>query len=138
VHAEDLLVDDCGDREAVEAVGKCLPELDVVPSLACAGSTLVEDDDNLDLANALTFVVKAVDAVDACAFVVAAEDEEVFRVFDLVCQQQADGFERLLPAVDIVAKKEVVCFRGETTILEQPEEIIVLPVDIAYHGQIFD
>jgi hypothetical protein len=52
VHREDLLVDDCGDRQAVEAVRKCLPQLDVVAPLA--------------------FVVEAVDAVDAGALVVSA------------------------------------------------------------------
>ena len=34
MHGEDLLVDDGGNWEAVEAVGKGLPELDVVSSLA--------------------------------------------------------------------------------------------------------
>ena len=63
MHAEDLLVDDRGDREAVEAVGERLPELDVVPALA--------------------LVVEAVDAVDRRALVVAAQQEEVLRVLDL-------------------------------------------------------
>lgn len=34
VHGENLLVDDSSDREAVEAVGERLPQLDVIPSLA--------------------------------------------------------------------------------------------------------
>ncbi len=37
VHREDLLVDDGGDREAVEAVRERLPELDIVPAFACEG-----------------------------------------------------------------------------------------------------
>ena len=36
VHREDLLIDDGSDRQAVEAVGERLPELDVVPPFACA------------------------------------------------------------------------------------------------------
>jgi hypothetical protein len=64
VHCEDLLVDDCCDRQAVEAISERLPQLDIVPSLA--------------------FVIEAVDAVDGGAFVVAAQDEEIFRIFDLV------------------------------------------------------
>jgi len=32
--AEDLLVDDGGDGQTVEAVGERLPQLDVVPTLA--------------------------------------------------------------------------------------------------------
>jgi hypothetical protein len=64
VHCEDLLVDDCCDRQAIEAISECLPQLDIVPSLA--------------------FVIEAVYAVDGGAFVVAAQDEEIFGVFDLV------------------------------------------------------
>lgn len=64
MHCEDLLVDDCCNRQAVEAVRERLPQLDIVPSL--------------------TLVVEAVDAVDGGAFVVATQDEEVFGIFDLV------------------------------------------------------
>ena len=67
VHGEDLLVNDGGNWQAIETVGECFPQLDVVSALA--------------------FVVEAIDAVDGRALVVAPEDEEVFRVFDLVCQQ---------------------------------------------------
>ncbi len=38
VHAEDLLIDERGDGEAVEAVGEGLPDLDVVAALACRGA----------------------------------------------------------------------------------------------------
>lgn len=34
MHCEDLLINDCCDWQAVEAVCKCLPQLDVVPPLA--------------------------------------------------------------------------------------------------------
>ena len=61
--AEDLLVDDGGDGQAVEAVGEGLPQLDVVAPLA--------------------LVVKAVDAVDRGALVVSPENEKVLRVFYL-------------------------------------------------------
>lgn len=44
VHGEDLLVDNGGNRQAVEAIGKSLPELDVVATLA--------------------FIVESVDTVD--------------------------------------------------------------------------
>jgi hypothetical protein len=83
VHGKDLLVDNGRNGEAVEAVGECLPELDVVTALA--------------------LVVEAVDTVDRSALVVAAEDEKVLGVLDLVCEQETDGLERLLATVDIVA-----------------------------------
>jgi len=110
MHSEDLLVDDSRNGQAVEAVGEGLPQPDVVPPLA--------------------LVVEAIDTIDRCALVVTAKDEEVLRVFDLVCQQQTDGLERLLTSVDVVAEEEVVCFRWEATILEQSQKVVILPVDI--------
>ena len=104
----------------------------------------------------LTFVVKAVDAIDTRALVVASEDEEVFGILDLmggepdifsslrlsrrcedgpdtdlVRKQQADGLERLLPSVDIVAEEEVVGFGWEPAVFEQTEEVVILSVDVA-------
>jgi hypothetical protein len=71
VHGEDLLVNDSGNGQAVEAVGEGLPELDVVSPFA--------------------LIVETVDAVDGSALVVPAKDEEILGVLDLVREQQADG-----------------------------------------------
>ena len=111
VAAEDLLVDDGGQREAVEAVGEGLPQLDVVPPLA--------------------LVVEAVDAVDASALVVASQQEEVLRVLDLVRQQQRDRLQRLLASVDVIPQEEVVGLRRETPVLEKPQQVVVLPVHVS-------
>jgi hypothetical protein len=110
VHGEDLLVNDGGNRKAVEAVGEGLPKLDVVSSLA--------------------LIVEAVDAVDRGTLVIAAEDEEVLGVLDLVGKKQADGLERLLTTIDVVTKEEVVGLGRETAVLEQTEKVVVLAVDI--------
>lgn len=82
-------------------------------------------------AAARTLIVKAIQPIDARALVVPAEDEEVLRVLDLVGEQQADGLERLLAAVDVVAEKEVVCLWREAAVLEQAEEVVVLAVYVA-------
>jgi hypothetical protein len=111
VHGEDLLVDDGGNWQAVEAVGKSLPQLDVVPALA--------------------LVIEAVNAVDRRAFMIATENEEVLRILDLVGKQQADCLKRLLPSVNIVAKKQIVGFWWEAAILEETQKVIVLAVDVA-------
>lgn len=58
--AENFLINDGGNGKAVEAVGECLPEFDVVPSL--------------------TFIIKAIDSIDGGAFVISSEEEEVFRI----------------------------------------------------------
>lgn len=73
MHGENLLIYDCSDWEAIEAVCKGLPQLDVVAALA--------------------LVVESVDAIDRCALVVAAKHEEVLGVLDLVCEQKADSLE---------------------------------------------
>ena len=111
VHGEDLLVNDSRNGQAVEAVGECLPQLDVVATLA--------------------LVVEAVDAVDRRALVVAAQDEEILGELDLVGKEQADGLERLLAAIYVVAEEEVVGLGREAAILEEAEQVVVLPVDIA-------
>jgi hypothetical protein len=83
MHSKDLLVNDCCNRQAVEAICKCLPKPDVVPSL--------------------TFIVKAVDTVDGGRFVVAAQNEEIFWIFDLVGEKKAYSLQRLLASVNIVS-----------------------------------
>ena len=78
----------------------------------------------------LTLVVEAVNAIDTCALVVAAQDEEVLRVLDLVGQEKADGLEGLLATVDVVAEKEIVGLRWEATVFEETEEVVVLAVNV--------
>jgi len=101
VHSENLLINDGSNGQAVEAVRKSLPKLDVVTALA--------------------FVVEAVDAVDGGTLVVSAKDEEVLWVLDLVRKEQADGLERLLSTIDIVTQEEVVGLGRESTVLEEAE-----------------
>jgi hypothetical protein len=72
VHGEDLFVNDGCDRQAIEAIGECFPQLDVVPSLA--------------------LIIESIDAVDGGTLVVTAQDEEILGVLDLVCQKKADRF----------------------------------------------
>lgn len=110
VHGEDLLVDDRRDGQAVEAISECLPQLNVVPPLA--------------------LVIEAIDTVDGGTFVVTTENKEVFRIFNLVCKEQADGLERLFATVDVVSEEEVVGLRREATVFKKTQEIVVLTVNI--------
>lgn len=109
--AENFLVDDRSDRQAIEAIREGLPELDVISPLA--------------------FVVKAVYPVYARALVIAAQQEEVFRVLDLVRQQQTYRLQGLLPPVNVIAQKQVVGLGRKTAVLEQPQKIGVLAVYVA-------
>ena len=50
---------------------------------------------------------------------IAAQDEKVFGILDLVGKEQAYGLQGLLATVDVVAKEEVICLWREAAILEQ-------------------
>ena len=78
----------------------------------------------------LTLIVEPINAINGSTLMVAPEQEEVLWVFDLVGQQKADGFQGLLPSVHVVTQEKVVCLWGEATILKQPQQICVLPMDI--------
>jgi hypothetical protein len=110
VHGENLLINDGGNRKAVEAVGESLPQLDVVSALA--------------------LIVETVDTVDRGTLVVSTQNEEVLGVLDLVREEEANGLERLLATVNVVTEEEVVGLRRETAVFEETQEIIVLTVDI--------
>lgn len=49
---------------------------------------------------------------------VATENKEIFGVFDLVREQQADCLQRLLASIYVIAKEEVVRFRWESSVFE--------------------
>ncbi len=79
----------------------------------------------------LTFIVKAVDSVDAGTFVISSEQEEILWIFDLVGKQQTDSFQRLFSSVDVISQKQVVTLGRETSVFEQPQQVVVLPVDVS-------
>ena len=109
MHRENLLINDRRDRQAVETVGECLPQLDVVAPFACRQESARRSDRitrwgrRVGGGSTHTFIVEPVDSVDTGTLVVPSQDEEVLGVLDLVCQQKADSLERLLAAVNVVA-----------------------------------
>lgn len=68
---------------------------------------------------------------------IAPEQEEVLRIFDLVAKEEQDGLETLLPSVHVISQEEVVRRRREPTHFEQPDEVRVLPMDVTdnLHGR---
>ena len=50
-----------------------------------------------------TFIIETINTIDTRTLVVAPQDEKVFGIFDFVSKQQANCFERLLAAIDIVS-----------------------------------
>jgi len=63
-------------------------------------------------------------------FVVSPQKEEVLRIFDFVAQQEKNGFQTLLSAINVVAKEEVVCCRWEPAHLEEPDKVGILSMDV--------
>ena len=110
MHANDLLVDDGRDRQAVEAVGEGLPQLDRVPPLA--------------------LVVEAVDPVDRRALVVAAQQEEVLGVLHLVPRRRTITSSR--SSRGRRSRRGTTSWpTAEAARLEDAEEAHVLAVDAA-------
>ena len=80
----------------------------------------------------LTLIVEAIYSVNGGALVVSSQQKEIFWVFDLVSQQQADGLQGLLASVYIVAQEQVVALWWKAPIFKQPQQIIVLPMHITW------
>lgn len=78
-----------------------------------------------------TFVIKPVYPVDTGTLVVASQDEEIFGVFDLICEEEADSLERLLSSVNVVTKEKIVGFWWEPAIFEESQKVVILSVDVA-------
>ena len=66
---------------------------------------------------------------------ISSQQEKIFWVFDLVRQQQADGLQGLLASVYIVAQEQVVALWWKAPVFEQPQKIIVLPVNITWRDK---
>ena len=112
MHAENFLVDESCDGKTIEAVCEDFPKLDAVTALA--------------------FVIEAVDAIDRGTFMISSQQKEVLWVLDLIGQKEADGFERLLSSIDIVAKEEIVGVRRESTVFKHAEQVVVLSMNVTF------
>jgi hypothetical protein len=51
-------------------------------------------------------------------FMIAPQNEKVFWVFYLVCEEKANCFKGLLPSVHIIAEEEIICLWWESAILK--------------------
>ncbi|KAG7807102.1 hypothetical protein KL921_004526 [Ogataea angusta] len=83
------------------------------------------------LAHAL--VVEPVHAGDLTRLVVSPDQVDAVGISHFVAQQQQKRLERVEPAVHKVAEKQVLGVRRLCRDLEQPQQVVQLPVDVAAH-----
>ena len=86
MHTDDSPLDQRAHRETLEAVRKQLPKTNIISPLA--------------------LVVEAVNAVDGVRLVVPSQYEKVLRVFDFICEQQANRLDALFTAIDVIPKRK--------------------------------
>lgn len=95
-----------------------------------SGKKQNKEEEKVKKKDKLAFIVEAIDSIDASALVVTTKQEEIFRILDFVCEQETNSFERLLATIHIIAKEEIVCFGRKATVLEEPEKISILAMNV--------
>jgi len=110
VYAEDFVVHNGSDGEAVEDHVEGLPQLQTVTELA--------------------FIVESINAVDRRALVVATQHEKILGVLNLVRKEEADALETLRSAIYIVAQEKVIGLGREASVFEKTQQIGILSVHI--------
>ncbi len=111
MHAENFLIYNGGYRKAVETIGENFPDLDAVSSLA--------------------FIIEPIDSVYSRAFMVSSQQEEVFWIFDFVSEQKTDRLKTLPSSVYIISKEHIIGFWWKSTIFEQTQQIVILPMNVS-------
>ena len=82
MHTQNFVINETGNRHAVEHVRECLPQAYIIAPFA--------------------LIKEPVYAIDAGALVVATHHEEVRWILDFVGQEQHDALQTLLATVDVV------------------------------------
>lgn len=105
-----LFADDSRERERLERADKGLVDVGIV-----LGETLGTECEELG---------------HVAALVVAAEQIEAVGVQRLERVEQQQHLDREAPAVNVVAEKEIVFALGRPADLQQPQQVVVLSVDV--------
>lgn len=89
MQAENLSINEGGERQIVEQIGEVLPHVGI--------SVFAQ-----------TFVVESVDLRDLSRLVVAAQDGDSFTITDLKGDEQCHRLDGVVAAIDVVAHEQVV------------------------------
>lgn len=82
MHADDLLIYNGCHWQAVETICEDFPDTHIKPTLA--------------------FIIKSIDSVYRCTFMIPSQKKEVLRILNLIGQQKAYCFKALLPSINII------------------------------------
>jgi hypothetical protein len=85
MNAENLIIDNSSDREAIETLNELLPELQTVSSFA--------------------LVIKSIYSVNGAALMISSQQEEILWIFDFVCHHQTNYLKVLLASVYIISEE---------------------------------
>ena len=95
--AEDLFINDCRNRQTIKAICKSFPQLDVITSFACrekkdkqkimkcSSNNRVGEGKKIENRK-LTFIIEAIDSINARTFVIATKQEKILWILDFVCK----------------------------------------------------
>ena len=94
VQADDLLVDDRGQRQPIEQVVDFVEDgVDVGGLLTQTAATLLRETEGI---------------VDPFVLVITPQEVDLIRELDLESHQETDSFKRVGTTVDVIAKEEVI------------------------------
>lgn len=110
VHAQDPVVYQGCHGQVIEQVDEGTPELRLVPPFALIPESIY-----------LCYIL---------ALVIASQEMHLVRVLYLEGQKNAEGLYALLASVNVIAKKKVVGVRRSASIVHEPQEVVILSVNI--------
>lgn len=61
---------------------------------------------------------------------VSSQNVDFLWVLDLVCEQQANGFDALSAPVDVISEEKIIGLGRESSVFEETEHVVVLTVDV--------
>jgi len=119
MNAEYLGGNNGSNGKAVENVYKGFPRLDITSSFAF----IVEAVYCKLGQNYIKEVGLMRTSCDIGTLMVSSQEKEVLGILNFVTQQEKDGLQTLLSAVDIITQEEVIGGRGETAHLEKANKV---------------
>ena len=115
MHAQHGAVNDGSDGEVVEEIGAEAPHV---------GAAVL----------AHAFVVEAIHLGDLAALMIATQEGDVPWVSGLECEQELEGFNAVVAAVNKVAHEDIAGGGHVATSVKELEEVMELAVDVAADG----